>query len=214
MEHGEVHLGVLNEAYRGVLAELLTATSLDDVADMVARWARIALGAEGASVTRIESDSYLYTATSGAPAPPLGQRRPLAGSFTGKVVDARQGRFFHLDAEPGSRARAREEGIVSGLVVPILIADRVVGTVGVTSSREGVFGAAAMDALVGFAEHLAVALALRATADQAAARRLVTRGEELLATSLDPEQRALAEAMLVDARALVTPAEPRPTRSR
>ena len=151
----------LDLAYRELLTAVQASASLSEVAELVAQHARTVLDADGASVTEVRGESYLYLAVAGAPVPAVGQRHPLAGSFTGRtVLSGAPGVFRRADAAPGSRARAEAEGIASGLIAPVIVSGRVIGTVGATSSRDAAFSDQDVVILSGFAAFLASSLHL------------------------------------------------------
>ncbi|MCB9732211.1 MAG: GAF domain-containing protein [Deltaproteobacteria bacterium] len=161
MSSAQLRHEFLIDAYRGVLAALQRAETFEPIAEVVAGYARIVLDASGATVTRIEGDDYVHTASAGSPTPEIGRRLALAGSFTGEVVRQRQPRFFRLeDAAPGSRDRALAEGIASGIMAPVMVDGRVVATVGISSARTDAFDNEDLDVLTGFAEYLAIGLTL------------------------------------------------------
>lgn len=209
----------LDVAYRELLMAMQHATTLYEVADVVARHARTVLGADGASVTDVRGADYVYRAVAGSPVPVIGAPHPLAGSFTGDAVAAGEPRIFRLaEADDGSRARAEADGIASGLVAPIIVGGVVVGTVGATAATEDAFNEDDLRTLSGFAAFLAIALGFlerrkhpavvreplpMPPADRAAALStgmarmsldtLEGAARALAASQLDPHQHSLAE---------------------
>jgi GAF domain-containing protein len=212
---------LLVDGYRGVLAAVQQARSPVAIAETAAEYARQVLEADGASVTQVAEDHYSYLAVSGRAVPRRGGVVPLAGSFTGSVVATRQARIFGLEgANAATLERAATTGIASGMVAPVLVDSRVVGTIGVTSSAERAFDVVALDALVGFADLLATAWSLhelRAAADARGTREALVsfaaevveaaEGIERLSRRLVSEvechtERALAEAITAAAEQL------------
>ncbi|TNF27960.1 MAG: GAF domain-containing protein [Deltaproteobacteria bacterium] len=212
----------LDVAYRELLVAMQHARSLYEVADVVVRHARRVLEADGASVTDVRDDVYVYRAVAGSPVPVIGDPHPLAGSFTGEAVAAGEPRLFRLaEADGGSYARALADGIKSGLVAPIIVGGKVIGTVGATSGEEDAFDASDLRILSGFAAFLAIGLGLiekaRAAAPKPEAAVAPPRDQgaplslgmarmsldtiegaalALAGSELDPHQHSLAELLL------------------
>jgi PAS domain S-box-containing protein len=141
------------QAFRSLLAAMVKGASLVEVCTMAAEWAMEFLSASGASVSEVQGDDFTYLAAVGSVAHIVGERIPLENSFTGAVIDQREARIFTPgDSDLGSRERAQQHGVASGIVAPVLMHDRAVGTIGVVSTLHEGFDD----------EHLAV---MRALAD-------------------------------------------------
>ncbi len=148
-------------AYRDVLAGLARGAHFTDVASMVARHARALLDAEGASVSQLIGDHFCYIAMAGSTEPMLGRTQAADSGFTADVIRSRRATLFDREVVgTESRRRAMEDSIASGVVAPILVADRVVGTLGVASSRPNAFDQEDVAILRAFADHLALGLML------------------------------------------------------
>lgn len=212
---------LLVDGYRGVVAAVQQGRSPVEIAEIAAESARQVLEADGASVTQVVADHYTYLAVSGRAIPRQGGEVPLAGSFTGSVVATRQACIFGLEAaNAASLQRATATGIASGMVAPVLVGSRVVGTIGVTSSATRAFDAMALDGLVGFADLLATAWSLHelragtdargvretlsdfATEVGAAAEGIERLSRRLIAEADGHAKRALAEAITAAAQQL------------
>ena len=149
----------LARAYRSMLLVLSDRTSLERVAQLVARLSMQLFQASGASVTRLEEGSLLYIGAQGTAANLLNRRLSIEESFTGSVVASAQALIFDPTAAPAwSVARARMDTIRSGMVCPIMLAGQVVGTLGVTSEQERLFTQEDLELLQEFAGFFAVNL--------------------------------------------------------
>jgi signal transduction histidine kinase len=156
LKDGDVRVA---QAYRRLLALLADNTSLERVAMTAAGLACEILGAEGASVTRVEGTEAVYVAAVGTAAHLIYRRLRLQESFTGSVVESRSPLLFdprRVSAE--SAARARVDAIRSGMVCPIMVEGEVLGTIGVTAATDATFDEHDLRRLREFADFLALTL--------------------------------------------------------
>jgi L-methionine (R)-S-oxide reductase len=104
------------------------------VADVV----REATGHRWVGVYAVEEDEVVNLAWSG-PGPPAHPRFPLGAGLTGAVIHERA-TVVSNDVANDPRYLTALETTGSEMVVPILVSDRVVGTLDVESDRIGAFG--------------------------------------------------------------------------
>ncbi len=146
--------------YAAFLAAIASGAPDEDVARLAASWAQHLLEADGASVTQVEGNEAIYIAAVGEFEQVAGRRLRLLESFTGKVIRNKRPQIFVPDNNPLSRTRAQLDSIRSGLVAPVMLDERVLGTLGVASKRPHAFGEADLGILSTLADALAVGLAL------------------------------------------------------
>ena len=146
----------------GVYRELLTATATHkeepEMAAIAATWAMRLLPAEGASVARVESDELVHTVAIGVSAAQSGLRVPLDRSFAGHILRRGRAGFFAPDRGPAGLELREWRGAGSGLVAPIVLRGRAVGTLAVLSGRSGAFNRSHLRILVGLARFLSLNL--------------------------------------------------------
>jgi len=149
----------LAQAYRRMLTVLSDRTSLAGVAKTAASLACELLDADGATVSQVMGNAVKYIAAVGSASAIAERTLPIADSFTGVVIESKEPMVFDPRAAPASSvARAREDVIRSGIVCPIILEGRVVGTIGVLSQNPHRFDDVAVVRLSEFARFLSIGL--------------------------------------------------------
>ena len=121
-------------AYEELIAAVAAGQEFSQVASLAAVWAQKLLGTPGASATRVLGDRAEYIAGVGTAAHVVGRKINLSESFTGNVVRSRTAKIFDPDrAEQASGTRAQNDKIQSGVIAPVVVEGRVIGTLGVAS---------------------------------------------------------------------------------
>ncbi len=146
-------------AHRDLLRALTTGMPFAEVARIAAGWAQAILGADGATVAAVRDDQLEYVAA-------VGSVLEMAGRTTGRSASFTQDALTRLEtsvydprtASSESRARAERHGVECGLVAPISVEGRALGTIGVCCRRRRVFDASDREQLERLADYVALAL--------------------------------------------------------
>lgn len=97
--------------------------------------------AGGASVAVVAGSELVYVAAVGLAASYQGRRSPLVGSFSGGVASRGAAALFRPEgAAVGSLMRATANRIGCGVVAPILVGGRAVGTLGIVHADPEALG--------------------------------------------------------------------------
>lgn len=145
-------------AYEELIAAVAAGKEFSEVASLAAQWAQKLLGTPGASATRVLGDKAEYIAGVGTAAHVVGRKITLHDSFTGNVVSSRTAKIFDpLKAEQASGTRAVQDRIQSGVVAPVVVEGRVIGTLGVASGVSHDFGRDSVEILNALADFVGLA---------------------------------------------------------
>jgi putative methionine-R-sulfoxide reductase with GAF domain len=121
-------------------------------AQRVADAVRAATGHRWVGVYAVEDDFVVNLAWSG-PGPPAHPRFRIGAGLTGAAIEARA-TVVSNDVESDARYLTALETTGSEMIVPVLAANRVVGTLDVESDRTGAFGDEDRAELEGVAQEL------------------------------------------------------------
>lgn len=114
---------------------------LGNIMNLVTAKSQEMTDAEGACVELIEKDELVYSATSGTANKSLGLRIKLAGSLSGKCLEAKTS-LVSNDTETDERVNreaCRKVGLRSMIVTPLIFKDTGVGVIKVFSSKADCF---------------------------------------------------------------------------
>jgi diguanylate cyclase (GGDEF)-like protein len=169
------------------LADALTSAlpSRRAVIEVILAYADLQTQASSTVVDRIEGDEVVAEAATGAPAPAVGTRLPIAGSLAGLALTTREVlRSDDSESDPRvDREAARRLNVRSMIVVPIIIDGVVEGVLKVTSVRRAAFGDYDVLTLKLAARHLATAL--RAAREFEAMQMAQAEGQATLENLVD-----------------------------
>lgn len=170
-------------AHRELLQALTSGAPFAQVACIAAGWAQTILKADGATVSSVQGELLEYVAAVGSVESLIGKTTGRGASFTHDALTRLETSVYDPRlAAPESRARAERHGVEAGLVTPISVEGRALGTIGVCSRHRRIFDESDREQLERLADYLGLAMQRTQLVSQLAhANQLINLGA-LIAT--------------------------------